>query len=338
MTTTYSTDSGISLTTNLHAVKEMLGHAEPHIVLDKMAKQFTMPKNKKLQIQWRRPVPFAANTVPLQEGVTPAPTGFSYETVSASLSQYGEYIEITDVIEDTSEDPVLADASMILGENLGRSREALLYSVLKAGTSVSYANGSARSDVNTVISLNDLRRTVRSLRANKAKPVTRVLDSSPNQNTVNVEAAYVAFCHTDCVADVRNLAGFKPVSDYGTRKVVCDHEFGSVEDIRFVASADLEAFADAGDTKGTMKSTSGTVADVYPVIIVGQDAYGAVSLKGTKTSGMNSVELIVNPVGKTDKSDPLNQTGTVGYKTWFVGTRLNETWMERLEVAVSDLA
>ena len=337
MTTTYSTDTGISLTTNLHTVKEMLKHAEPHIVLDKLAKQFTMPQNKKLQIQWRRPVPFAANTAPLQEGVTPSATGFSYETVTASLAQYGEYIEITDVIEDTAEDPVLSDASMILGENLGRSREALLYSIMKAGTSVSYANGSARSDVNTTITNNDIRGIVRSLRGNKARPVTRVLDSSPNQNTVNVEAAYVAFCHTDCVADIRNLTGFQPVADYGTRKLVCEHEFGTVEDVRFVASADLSPFADAGDTKGAMKSTTGTDADVYPVIVVGQDAYGCVSLKGTKTSGMNSVELILNPVGKTDKSDPLNQRGTVGYKTWFVGQRLNETWIERFEMAVTDL-
>lgn len=337
MTQTRSTDSGISLTTNKYCVKEMLSHAEPHIVLDKMAKQFTMPKNKKLQIQWRRPVPFSANTVPLVEGVSPPPTGFSYETVTATLQQYGEYIEITDVVEDTAEDPVLKDATMILGENLGRSREALLYSVLKAGTSVSYANGSARSDVNTTISIDDVRRVVRSLRANKAKTVTRVLDSSPNQNTFNVEPAYIAFCHSDCAADIRQLTGFKPVSDYGNRKTVHDMELGSVEDVRFVCSADLTPFEDAGGAKGSTKSTTGTSSDVYPIIIVGQEAYGCTTLKGSRSSGMNSVDLIVNNVGQADSSDPLAQRGTVGYKTWFVGTRLNESWIERLEVAVSAL-
>ena len=336
--TTYSTDSGISLTNNLYAVKDMLDHAEPHIVLDKMAKQFMMPKNKKLQIQWRRAIPFAANTVALQEGVTPPSTGFSYETVTASLNQYGEWVEITDVIEDSAEDPVMRDATEILGENLGRSREALLYAILKAGTSVSYANGASRSAVNTVISIADIRRATRSLDNNKAKKITKVLDSSPNQNTFNVEAAYVAFCHTDCGSDIRDLAGFVPTADYGNRKLVHDNELGTVENIRFVCSSDLVPFEDAGGTKGATKSTTGTSSDVYPIIIVGADSYGCVSLKGTKSSGMNSVELIVNNVGNADGADPLAQRGSVGYKTWFVGTRLNETWMERLEVAVSDLA
>lgn len=337
MTQTKSTDSGISLTTNLYCVKEMLKHAEPHIELTRVAKHQMMPKNKKLQIQFRRPVTFSANTAPLQEGVTPNATQFSYETVNATLKQYGEYVEITDVVEDTAEDPVLKDATMILGENLGRSHEALLYSVVKAGTSVSYTNGSARSSVNTTISVNAIRGVVRSLRANKAKPVTRILDGSPNHNTTPVEAAYVAFCHTDCAADIRSLTGFIPVAEYGSRKTVSDNELGSFEDVRFVCSADLAPFEDAGGAKGSMKSTSGTSADVYPIIFTGQDAFGAVTLKGNKSSGMNSVNLLVNPVGRVDSSDPLAQRGTIGYKTWFVGIRLNESWMERLETAVTDL-
>lgn len=337
MTQTKFTDSGISLTTNLYAVKEMLKHAEPHIVLDKVAKQVTMPKNKRQQIQFRRPVPFSANTAPLTEGVTPNATAFAYETVNATLNQYGEYVEITDVIEDTAEDPVLKDATMILGENLGRSREALLYSIVKAGTSVSYANGASRSAVNTAITVNGIRGVIRSLRANKAKPVTRILDGSPNENTTPVESAYVAFCHTDVAADIRSLSGFRPVAEYGSRKTISDNELGSFEDVRFVCSADLTPFEDAGGSPGSMKSTSGSSADVYPIIFMGQDAFGAVTLKGSKSSGMNSVQLLVNPVGKVDSSDPLAQRGTIGYKTWFTGIRLNETWLERLEVAVTDL-
>lgn len=337
MTTTLSTDSGISLTTNIHAVADLLDHAEPHIVLDKMAKQVMMPKNKKKTIQFRRIVTFSAATAPLEEGVAPRATRFSYETVNTSLQQYGEYVEITDHIEDTAEDPVLRDATTALGENLGRTREQLLYAVVKAGTSVSYANGASRAAVNTAISTNGLRNLARSLRANKAKPITRVMTSSQNFDTKNVEAAYVIFCHTDCMSDIRNLPGFIQTADYGKRDLVCDHEFGSWEDFRFVASADLEPFEDAGGAKGTMVSTSGTNADVYPLIAVGQDAYAAVTLKGTKTSGQNSVNLIVNPVSRADSSDPLAQKGTVGWKTWFAALILNQSWIERYEVAVTDL-
>lgn len=338
MTQTKFTDSGISLTTNIHCVKEMLMHALPHIVLDKAAKQFTMPRNKRQQIQMRRPIPFDPATTALTEGVTPSATQFAYETVSATLTQHGQYVEITDAIEDTAEDPVLKDATMILGENLGRTREALLYAIVRAGTSVSYANGTARNQVNTAITIGKLRSVVRSLKASKALPITRVLDGSPNENTTPVEPAYICFCHTDCEADIRELPGFRPVAEYGQRKTVDDHEFGTVENVRFVSSADLDPFVDAGGAHGgTVVTTSGTQADVYPMIFTGQDAFGAVTLKGNKNSGMESVQLLVNPVGKVDSSDPLAQRGTVGYKTWFVGIRLNELWMERLEVAVSVL-
>lgn len=332
MTMTRSTDSGISLTTNLHAVKQMLEHAEPHICLDKVAKQIEQPKNKKETVQFRRPVPFTASTTPLTEGVTPTARAFSYETVSATLKQYGDLVEITDVIADTAEDPVLRDATMIAGENVGRTREALLYGVLKAGSNVQYANGTGRGDVNTTISLNGLRGVVRTLRANKAKPVTRVLDGSVNIGTVPVEAAFVAFCHTDCAADIRGLNGFIPSAEYGQRKLIHPNELGSVEDVRFICSADLEPIADVGGTKGAMKSTTGTDADVYPIIVVGQDAYGAVALKG-----MHSITPTIVQVDKADKADPLAQRGYVGWKTYFAAMRLNETWMVRYEVAVTAL-
>ena len=94
-----------------------------------------------------------AATTPLVEGVTPSATQFSYEDVSATLLQYGQIVEITDVIEDTHEDPVLNDATVQAGENIGRTMEALDWGILRAGTNVFYANGTQRTDVNTPISL-----------------------------------------------------------------------------------------------------------------------------------------------------------------------------------------
>ena len=49
---------------------------------------------------------------------------------------------ITDVIQDTSKDMVLRDMSERQGEQIGETREALTWDVLRAGTSVVYG-GSA---------------------------------------------------------------------------------------------------------------------------------------------------------------------------------------------------
>jgi N4-gp56 family major capsid protein len=137
MTINNSNSPGISQRTNVYAEREMLKHAGPIMVLEKTGPLIKpMPKNKGVNVKFRRPIPFEAATTPLQEGVTPTPTAFRYEDVPATLDQYGQVGIITDVIEDTHEDPVLNDLTVQLGENIGRTKEALNYAVLRGGTNV----------------------------------------------------------------------------------------------------------------------------------------------------------------------------------------------------------
>jgi N4-gp56 family major capsid protein len=330
MTITAYADGGVSPRTNVYAERQMLRYAKPVMVLEKLGLTKPMPKNKTDTIKFRRPKVFSAATTPLVEGVTPTETQFSYEDVSATLRQYGQVVVITDKIEDLHEDPVLNDASMQAGENIGRTIEALNYGIVRAGTSVYYANGVVRTDVNTPITLAKQRAVLRSLKALKAQKITRSLSPSSDYGTRAVEAAYVAVAHTDVESDIRNLPGFKTVAEYGTRNPVSEYEIGSVEDVRYILSPDLNPFLDAGGARGTMVSTSGTSADVYPIIFFGQDAWGMVALRG-----QGAVSPTIIPVGQKTKDDPLGQRGYVGWKTWHAALILNQAWMSRLEVAVS---
>src|SRR5262245_33252607 len=263
-------DGGISPRTNVYAERQMLRYAKPVMVLEKLGLTKPMPKNKTDTIKFRRPKVFTAATTPLLEGVTPTETQFSYEDVSATLKQYGQVVVITDKIEDLHEDPVLNDASMQAGENIGRTIEALNYGVVRAGTAVYYANGVLRTDVNTPITLSKQRAVLRSLKALKAQKITRSLSGSSDYQTRPVEAAYVAVALTDVESDIRNLPGFSPVAEYGSRSPISDYEIGSVEDVRYILSPDLNPFLNAGGAAGTMVSTGGTNADVYPIIYFGQ--------------------------------------------------------------------
>lgn len=331
----------ISQRTAAYAYNTMLEHAEPVCVLGKFGTVKAIPKNKAETVKFRRPIPFTAATTPLQEGVTPNARQMLYEDVSVTLEQFGELVVITDKVNDLSEDPVLNDASMMAGENAGRTLEQIIYGVVRGGTSVFYANGNARNAVNTAITLNKQRKVTRYLKSMKAKKFTRILDGSVNIGTQPMEAAYVAIAHTDLEADIRNLAGFVPTSKYGTRTTISEYEIGQVEDVRYILSPDLAEFADAGGTAGgNFESTTGTNADVYPILYFGMDAFGLTPLKNSKGPDMKSnmamTPTVINP-GTIDKSDPLGQRGYVGWKAWFNAVRLNETWMARLEVAASAL-
>lgn len=327
-TTTYG---DIGQRTAAWASREMLRHAEPKLVLSKMGQSKPLPKNKADNVKFRRPRPFPISTVPLAEGVTPTPQKMAYEDVSVSLKQYGNVVEVSDWVQDTSEDDVLKDATVQIGDQAGGTAEQVVYGAVRGGTNVIYANGASRSAVNQAITLNKQRAVTRQLLRQKAEPITRIMDSTPDYDKRNVEAGFVAVAHTDLGSDIRNLSGFIPTAKYGTKQTVSPHEIGSVEDVRYVLSPDLAPFADAGGAKGSMVSTSGTSADVYPILYFGKEAFGVVPLKGE-----NAMKPMVHNA-KVSASDPLAQRAYVGYKFAFAAVILNELWMCRLEVAVTAL-
>ena len=335
-----NTYGDISQRTAAYAVIDMLDHARPVNILSMFAVSKPIPRNKAETVKFRRRIPFTAVTVPLQEGVTPSARTIRFEDVSVNLLQFGEVVVITDKVNDVSEDPVLKEATEEAGENAGRSLEQVTWGVVKGGTSVYYANGAARNQVNTAISLNKQRAVVRYLKAQKAKKFTKILAPSPNIATKPIEAAYIAVGHTDLEADIRNMTGFTPVAAYGTRQPLCEYEIGSVEDVRYILSPDLPSLPNAGGLINGMVSTGGANADVYQIVIFGQESYGLTPLKSSKGSdGKNNMAItptVINPDTR-DKSDPLGQRGYVGWKTYFNAVRLNETWMARLEVSATAL-
>jgi N4-gp56 family major capsid protein len=124
------------------------------------------------------------------------------------------------------------------------------------------------------------------------------------------------------------MAGFIPTKQYGTTTPY-ENEIGAVERVRYLTSTIFAPFPDAGGAKLTMRSTSGTSADVYPILIVARDAYGIVPLKGKDSL----TPMVVNP--KPASGDPLGQRGTVGWKAWQSAVILQDAFMVRVEVAAT---
>ncbi|ACA32587.1 N4-gp56 family major capsid protein [Histophilus somni] len=330
--TTMTKYSDISPRTTVYAAAQMLNHAEPILVLNKLGQTKPIPKNKSQTIKFRRPKPFATALAALTEGVRPTQQKMAYEDVEVSLKQYGAWTEITDVIEDTHEDPVLKDITMLSGEQAAETAEMLTWGILKAGTNVIYSTGTETSTVKDVLSINHIRAAVRKLQKNRAKKKTSILDASIKYGTKPIEASYIAVCHTDLEADIRALAGFTPVAEYGSRSPIVPQEFGTVENIRFITSPLFTPQEDAGAQSIDVVSKSGSKADVYNIVIFGQDAFATCPLKGKESADM----LIRNP-GKPEKGDELGQTGSVGWKMWWAGKVLNEAWLVRIECAAKKL-
>ena len=318
----------ISPRTAAYAEKELLKRGLPFLVLEKFGQAKTLPEASSKVIKFRRYSALPTVPTALTEGVTPTGQQLAVTDITATLAQYGDKVTITDVILDTHEDPVLNEAVTLIGEQAAQMIEKMRFGVLKAGTNVLYANGAARNAVNTAISINLQRRAVRALKRQNARFITSIVRSTPAYGTENVAPGFVALIHPDLEADVRQLSGFVPAEKYGSM-TPWENELGKCEDVRYVSSTIFEPWADAGGAKGTMLSTTGTNADVYPVLYVARDAYGIVALKGM----FAVTPMVVNP--KPSDSDPLAQRGHVGWKAMQTAVILNDLWMIRAEVAAT---
>ena len=348
-----TTYGDISPAVAAYSVVRMLKRAMPYLHIEKFGQTYPLPTNSTQTAKFRRyymagttgaagpdtggvngsvpafSIPVALT--PLTEGVTPSGSTITNQDYTVQLAQYGDYVTITDVIEDTHTDPVLQQMTDILGEQAAVTVETLRFNVLKAGTNVWYAgNVAGRVNVNTSITLTDQRRVTTGLNRQNARKISTVVASNPDFNTKSVEAAYMALTHPDLESDIRSMTGFIPVASYGPHTSPFEGEIGSVEQVRYMTSTIFGAFPDAGGTTGagtTFRSTTGNNVDVYPILIFGRDAFGLVPLKGKSSM----TPMVVNP--KPAAGDPLAQRGTVGWKLWTATVILQDAFMARLEVA-----
>lgn len=318
----------ISPRTAAYASKDLLTRGLPFLVIEKFGQAKSLPANSSKTMKFRRYTALPNAPTALVEGITPSGTPLSYQDVTVNLVQYGNLTQITDVVMDTHEDPVLKEATDLLGEQAAQMVEKMRFGILKAGTNVIFANGALRTSVNTVVTLSLQRRAVRALKRQNARFITKVIRSTVAYGTENVAPGFVALIHPDCEADVRGLAGFVPSEKYGTI-TPWENELGKCEDVRYVSSTIFEPFIDGGAAKGLMLSSGGVNADVYPILYLGADAYGIVALKGA----FAITPMVVNPT--PSDSDPLAQRGSVGWKTMQGAVILNDAWMCRGEVAAT---
>lgn len=332
---------------------EILAHAVPVEVLGITGQQREMPKNNGKTVVYRRYLPFGGsntnyntqnrwgvdpNTAILAEGVTPTADSLVPQDITVTLNQYGCLYQVSDQVVDTYEDDVPAEMKKQCGERVGLIRELIRYGAVKASTNVSYPGGVAsRALVAGRITLPLLRKVSRNLQSNHAKRVTGILAPSAMIATKPIEASFLVFCHSDVENDFRDMTGFVPVAQYGSRKVMHEQEIGSVENFRIVTSPELASYPNAGVTGASgltppLMSTGGTFTDVYPIIVCGEDAWGQVALRGD-----NALDPTWIPPGQKTKSDPLGQRGFVGAKFYFNAISLNDGWLAVIEAGVSAL-
>lgn len=324
-------NGSISPRVGIVAEAKMLARAQSDAVLAKFADPHVMPANKGLQLRMRRILPYGPLVSPVQEGIIPLAQNPIVEDIPAILDQYISLQRLTDVITDFHEDAILNEMTDLASQQIVETKEYQAWQVARAGATVGFTNGVVRTSVNTVLSLPAIRRAVRALQAQRGIPVTKMISPEVKIGTRAIEPSFIAMGHTDLAADIRALPGFLPKEAYASYKPFSMWELGSVDNIRFVLTPWFTPFLNAGGAPGgTVLSSAGAAADVYPLILICQSAFGVVN-----ASGQGDIKLIVLNPDKADSGNPTAQIGSVAAKTWFKFVIQNDAWVYRLETAAS---
>jgi N4-gp56 family major capsid protein len=331
--------------------KKMLPIAKRLLTFAKFAQKETKPQKQGLEIRHRRYERFPIVDTPVAEGVTPDFSSLEHTTLMHTLKQFGSYVNTTDVQLAAAADPVLKIISERQATQAGETIDFLSFKTFRAGTQVKYVGtgATARGHVDNHIgnkqpvlgspggntpTLGAIQTAIRALENNDAGKLKSKLKASVGVATEPIRESYIAICHPDLRQDIQALPDFVSVEKYSSQGDVIEGEIGGVEGVRFITTTQAVPFKDAGDTAGigNCVSTSGVNADVYPVLILAEDAIGCATL-----GGMDSLRSkVVMP--KPGPGDPLGQRGTVAWDTFYSCIILQDLWMYRLEVACTKLS
>ena len=318
--------------TQAYFQKKLLTRARYRNFHARWAAESELPTRSGKTVVMRRYLHLALATSPLTEGVPPAGKTPSLDDFSATVVQHGDFVAMSDYAQWTQQDPILQHWTMLLGEQEGYSLDSVDRDTAVAGTTVIYANGSARNTLTEIVDFNDLDRAIRTLGNNGAGKLLSGNQENDSVNSHPTMPAWPAVTLPDVIFDLQNISGYKWASEY---RGAAEGETGRYKQIAFFEAPDPSSlgaggkkFASGGGASTTIKNTAGT-ADVYTILIFGENGFTKVPLVG-KTSS-----FYAKPLGSAGTADPLEQVATIGWKTATARLRTNENWLCRIECGAS---
>ena len=369
--TNVTTDAGLSGEMKTYYYATLIDNAEPELVHDRFAQKRNIPKGKGKEIEFRKYDPLPKALTPITEGVTPKGRKLSMTTLTAQVDQYGDFVEISDILDLTAIDNNLQEATVLLGSQAGRTLDTITREVINGGSNVQYGEGQVtgrhllvggESTGNHYFTVRAVRKAVRFLKT---------------MNAPRYEGSYWAIIHPDCSYDIQDDPDWKRPHEYKDTSNIYDDEIGKIAGVRFIETTEAKVFhaddlnevitaADAAALAGrqvviggelleiesataaakgsatiTLKAapaTSPTASTaIYPgeAGAKGRNVYSTLIMGaeayGTTELTGGGLEHIVKPLGSAGTADPLNQRATVGWKATKVAERLVEAYMIRVE-------
>lgn len=306
----------------------LIDEASAQLVHDQFGQKRPIPKGAGKTIEFRKFSSLPKATTPLTEGVTPTGKRLDVTTVSATVSQYGDYIQQSDILELTALDNTIIEATKLLGRQAGATLDTVTRNAIVGGTNVSYCPKVSSSGETEVTSRSGLDTTA----TLTVKTVQKVVAKLRGQNAPTFGGKYVAIIHPYIAYQLMRDPEWIDAHKYATPENLYEGEIGELSGVRFVETTEAKVWNDdtcpvktaAGDGKPA------TYHPVFATLFIGEGAYGVTEITG------GGLQTIVKQRGSAGSADPLDQRSTVGWKAIKTAEALVPNYLVRVESCSPD--
>lgn len=276
-----------------------------------------MPLRSGKTIQFYRYSLFGANTTPAAEGAVGVGLPLTTTTISATVSEYADYITISTLLNETAIDPITENASDMLGYRAGYSADTITRTEFDSNVA-----SVALSTLGATFAANDLRRSAMLLEGADVRPMK-------GDDFLCIIHPYVLY---DLMSD-NTAGGFIDVLKYQNSSILVNGmtamsgEAGKMAGCRIIKSTNVGSSGSAPNT-------------LYYTYIIGKGAVGAIDLSGVGPTNVVDPEkqsFKINVVkGGPQIADPEGMIGSaVSYRFVFAVQTLDSTTY-RYRIVYSD--
>lgn len=218
--------------------KNLLQEASPNLVHDQFGQKRPIPKGSGKNIEFRKFSALPKALKPITEGGTPPGNKLNVTAITATVDQYGDYIEQSDVLELTALDNTIIEATKLLGSQAGRTMDTVVRNEIVGGSNVLYgakdgARASYRHELTRehIIRVDDIFDAAAELKA---------------ENAPKIDGSYVAIIHPHVARDLmigdKENGSWIDVNKYANTVNIFEGEIGKLGGVRFVETTEAKIF------------------------------------------------------------------------------------------------
>ena len=321
-----TTDAGLTKEVDAFYDKTLIKPLRSAWVFGKYGQKREVKENNVIRFS-KYPI-LGTQPIALTEGVTPDAQQLTKSSVTATVSLYGGYVEITEECDIYRMDPVVAIAQERISWQAVETVDEITRDIIFGGTNAFYAGGvGGYANVATACTAADLRKLARAMMIKTTPFFKSMITASTGVGSSPIQNAWLFFCSPQVIYDLENsVTGWVNVTKYATQGGVEEHEVGSFGSFRMIMSTNCPVRAGSGASGSTVYANNGSNFDVHKCLAIAPDAFGVVNADG----GIKTIRKDKAQIG-----GPLELYGTAGWKARYTAKILDDDRMYRYECAVS---